>query len=162
MLTSAEKWGEFLAILQRSFNRARPSLQRTKDCYQNDFERRFSKGHELTEAGDYVFIDVSNSVTKIQKLGRGFGALYAALKQDQDKVVFQRMNLVRSTADRVARALRAACVPPILQESASATDNENRDLEGGTSLFPELLEHCILYDLQLGFLSNGGHNFEAT
>lgn len=69
MFTAAEQRAEFLDILQHLLDHSRAFSQRTQEVYRQDFDRRLRKVCEWIRNDHYVFIDVSDGVTKASKLG---------------------------------------------------------------------------------------------
>lgn len=69
MFTADEQRAGFLDTLQKSFDCARTSSQRTQERQEGDFDRRFCKSCERTTTGVNVLIHVLDSFTKTPKLG---------------------------------------------------------------------------------------------
>lgn len=110
-----------------------------------------------------MFIDVSDGVTKKQKLEHAVEGSYQVLGQDQHTEAMQRKELLeRTTAGRVTLTPRQTDVPTISPESASEKDTHYKNMEGTPWLYPRIMDDCLKDDNQLEFLLSWSPNFEAT
>lgn len=153
MRTATEQRVGFLVTLQHSSDHACASLQRTQQRYEWDIYRRPRRGLNSIRTGEYVFIDISDDVTKTPKLGHTVEWFYRMLGQNQHTVVIQHKKLVqRHTTERVARVLLPAGVLPILPESALLVDIQNKTLKGKPCLFHGIIYQYFNEKDQLKFL----------
>lgn len=101
---------------------------------------------------EYVYIDVSDGVTKTPKLGHAGQAPYRVLVQVKHTVVIHRKELAeRITDDGVALTSGTTFMPPMPPESASVVDVKYRNLEGTHWLSYEILEPYLNDDGQREF-----------
>lgn len=139
-------------MLQHSSVCACPPLQRVQERYKRDFDRRLGNSRKIICAGNYVFIDVSDGVTRTSKLEHAVEVPYWVLGQDQHTLVIQSKELIeRITVDWDILAPRPAGMLPIPPESVSSMGIQNKKLEG-TPWFYGILDYCLKVDVQLEFL----------
>lgn len=112
-------------------------------------------GREQIYIFDYVFIDVSDGVTKASKLEHVVERFNLELKQDQDTMIIHSRELVEKIkADRVALFPWRTTVLLIPPELASTVNIRGKNLERESLLLHGILDHYFNDDGQLVLFLN--------
>lgn len=154
MLTAAEERIGLVPTVQYSSYVARTFIQRAQERFKN-FDQHLCGSPRIIKTDGFVFIDVTDGVTKIPMKGLSVNEPYRVLEPDHHAKVIQCESLVQwNTAGRIALALRPAGVPPISPEPSLAINIENKTLEGASRLFHKFSDYYLKNDGQFEILLN--------
>lgn len=141
---------EFLAKQQHSLDCSLASSLCTKDCCKRNLDWFLRESQGRTKLGDYVFLKLSNDITKTHMLRRAVNVYHRALRQGKHALIIQCQDLVeRITTDRITIASLPNGVPPIPLVSASEVEIQYNRLKETTWLFHNLPDHFLNDDSPL-------------